>query len=91
VETFWWQTGGHLWWRTWSQPQEQIHGYLVTPSNVFEDFVVNGDDLNSEIAHWDAGLFLLRGDDLRVQWLDAATSQQVQSGVFGLESLPQLN
>lgn len=89
VETFRWQTGGHLWWRSWSKPGEQIQGFIEFTNGRFDDFVEDADTLAEEIGDWQRGRFPYRGEVLRVSWLDDEESRRVRTAVFGLDEYRQ--
>ncbi|QGN45618.1 hypothetical protein ACN26Y_04640 [Micromonospora sp. WMMD558] len=85
VETCWWQPGGRLWWRTWSEAKEQVHGFVLMQAGVFDDFIVDVDDLDDELPDWADNRFHYRGEALTAQWLDDRSSRTVRIDVFGLD------
>jgi hypothetical protein len=91
VGTWWQQVGGHLWWRRWSEPREQVEGYLAFTGGEFDDFVEDLPTLGDELADWRMGRFLYRGELLHVTWLDDATSQQTRIDTFGLDPNPDVD
>ena len=88
VESFWLQVGGQLWWRSWSQPREQIHGYLLFEDGGFDDFVEDAHAVIDELADWRHGYFRYRGDVLEVRWLSHEESDRVRMDTFGLPHQP---
>ena len=56
-DTCWTQVGGHLWWRRWSEPKEQVSGCIVFSHGGFDDFVETTDTLVDELEQWGRGLF----------------------------------
>lgn len=87
VEAWWTSTGGHLWWRRWSDPYEVPHGYLLFRDGEFDDWVVDRQELEKDLADWSQSRFRYVGEHLVVEWLDAAASQHVRDHVFGLDPL----
>jgi hypothetical protein len=87
VETRCTQVGGHLWWRRWSEPAEGVHGFLVDAGGGFDDFVIGAEALGDELADWNQGRFLYRGETLQVSWLDDDASQRARVQTFGLDPL----
>ena len=87
VETWCTQVGGHLWWRRWSEPAEGVHGFLVDAGGGFDDFVIGAEALGDELADWNQGRFLCRGETLQVSWLDDDASQRARVQTFGLDPL----
>ncbi|GIE85475.1 hypothetical protein [Actinoplanes regularis] len=85
IETCWWQTGGRLWWRRWSEPREQVHGYIVLTSGGFDDFVEDADTIADELDSWQDGRFPYRDEVLQVRWLDDEGSRHARVATFGLD------
>ncbi|GAA4567413.1 hypothetical protein GCM10023193_46350 [Planotetraspora kaengkrachanensis] len=85
AEAWWEQTGGHLWWRTWSEAKEHVHGFVLTQAGAFDDFIVDADDVHDELPDWVNNIFEYRGEILTVRWLDDASSRTVRADVFGLD------
>jgi hypothetical protein len=85
-DTCWWQLGGHLWWRRWSEPREQVTGYLALNYGGFDDFVEDADTVVEELGNWDRGVFPYRGLLLTVEWLDDEGSRRARSATFGLDA-----
>ncbi|WP_250008793.1 hypothetical protein [Actinoplanes sp. M2I2] len=81
-----WQLGGHLWWRRWSEPHEQVTGYLALNHGGFDDFVDDADIVVDELGDWDRGVFPYRGLLLTVEWLDGEVSRRARSETFGLDA-----
>lgn len=87
VETWWSSTGGHLWWRRWSDPYEVPHGYMLSADGEFDDWVVGREELARELVDWSQNRLGYLGELLNVEWLDDAASQQVRDEVLGLDPL----
>ncbi|GIF04734.1 hypothetical protein [Actinoplanes siamensis] len=87
IDTFWRQTGGHLWWRRWSEPSEQVQGYIEFNGGGFDDFYQDAGTMVAEIGDWGHGRFPYRGEALQVRWLDDEESRQVRVSTFGLDDL----
>jgi hypothetical protein len=85
VEVCWWHTGGHLWWRTWSEAKEQVHGFVLTPAGAFDDFVDFAGEVYDELPDWVNNRFDYRGETLAVQWLDDVASRTIRTEVFRLD------
>ncbi|BAL89735.1 hypothetical protein AMIS_45150 [Actinoplanes missouriensis 431] len=85
-DTCWSQRGGHLWWRRWSEPREQVTGYFALHYGGFDDFVEDADTFVEELDDWDRGLFPYRGLILTVKWLDDEGSRRARSDTFGLDA-----
>lgn len=81
-----WQQRGILWWRRWSKPTEMVHGYLFYADGHFDDFLATDDELKHDLQGWSLGRFLLRGEDLKVFWLDDEQSRLLRERE-GLELL----
>lgn len=58
---------------------------MLTQAGVFDDFIVDIDDLEDELPDWVTNRFHYRGEALTAQWLDAPSSQAVRIDVFGLD------
>ena len=84
-DTSWWQLGGHLWWRRWSAPREQVTGYLALNYGGFDDYVEDTDTVVEELEDWQRGLYRYRGLLLTVQWLDDESSLHARTHTFGLD------
>lgn len=87
VETWWTSTGGRLWWRRWSDPYEIPHGSMLFADGEFDDWLVGRDELARDLADWQQDRLRYAGEDLEVEWLDAAASLHVRDQVFGLDPL----
>ena len=84
-EVWWQRTGGHLWWRRWSSPDEAVHGFMVLADGSFTDWVNPVDDLTDELEDWAAGMFTWLGEQLQVTWQDDQESAKTRDQVFGLD------
>ncbi|MEU8817972.1 hypothetical protein [Actinoplanes sp. NPDC048796] len=84
VESFWWQVGGHLWWRRWSGPGETVYGYLEFSHGGFDDFVEDLDAVADELDDWRDGRFEYGGETYTVRWLDEEESRHVRVTTFKL-------
>jgi hypothetical protein len=80
--------GGHLWWRRWSEPDEQVHGYIEFTNGGFDDFVADAETLAEEIGDWQRGRFPYRGEVLRVSWLDDDASRRLWVTFLGRDDVP---
>ncbi len=82
----WWtQTGGHLWWRRWSNPYVVADVWItaegVEPS--YTDAWMSGDVLDDELDLWDGGHMTVgEGARQTVRWLDEQASGRVARRVF---------
>ncbi len=74
-----WQHCGILWWRHWSKPTEMVHGYLFYADGHFDDFLSSDDELKSDLQGWPLGRFRLRGEDLKVRWLNDEQSRLLRA------------
>ncbi|MEU4689979.1 hypothetical protein [Actinoplanes sp. NPDC023714] len=74
-ETYWRILGGHLWWRRWSEPREQVDGYIALAHGGFDDFTQDTETIAGELELWSRGLFRYRGLLLTVAWLDDEASR----------------
>lgn len=71
--------GGHLWWRRWGneQPIVFLEIYFTDGScNSVTDF---GPEIWTELNRWESGLFLWRGRECSIVWLDAEEAEAVLS------------
>ncbi|GII26524.1 hypothetical protein [Planosporangium mesophilum] len=89
VETWWTEIGGRLWWRRWSEPEEGVHGFLVDKGGAITDFLLDAEHLDDELADWNQGRFMYRGEVLHVSWLDDDASQRVRVETLGLDPLDE--
>lgn len=87
VETWWMSTGGHLWWRRWSDPYEVPHGYMLFVDGEFHDWVVGREEIAQEVVEWSRNRMRYVGEVLEVEWFDGAASQHVRDQVFRLDPL----
>ena len=78
------QTGGHLWWRRWSEPREFLvllgedpEGQLVL------DHWLEGDDLTDELVDWRQGRFRFRDECLDLVWVDGPEAAAIRAGLIG--------
>lgn len=85
METYWTQTGGHLWWRRWSEAYEVPHGYMVFVDGRFDDWLVSRQYLDEDLADWSRNKLRYIGELLDVEWLDDAASRHVRDEVLGLD------
>jgi hypothetical protein len=82
----WWtQTGGHLWWRRWSDPYVVVDVW-VSAEGVeapYTDAWMSGDVLAEELDLWEGGQLTV-GNGVRqaVRWLDNQTSARVARQAF---------
>ena len=78
------QTGGHGWWRRWSDFQEVAALHLRYLDHASSLLWVDGPDLTTELEHW--GLRRLHGapEGLSLRWLSRAESRESARTVFGL-------
>jgi hypothetical protein len=84
METRWTQTGGHLWWRRWSDAHEVPHGYVIFADGGFDDWLVGPDMLDEELADWSQNRLRYTGELLEVEWLDDEASRYFRDRVLGL-------
>ncbi|MCZ0983385.1 hypothetical protein O1L60_41875 [Streptomyces diastatochromogenes] len=72
--TTWWQREGPFWRRRWVNPRElpewalsRVGPTLRLPD--FDDGVVSAEELDEQLAEWDAGTFRLGGGLFVLDWL----------------------
>jgi len=83
METYWTQTGGHLWWRKWSKPYEVPHGYMMFADGTATDWLVGPDFLDENLADWSQNKLRYVGELLDAGWLDDARSRYVRDHELG--------
>lgn len=83
AETYFEQVKGHLWWRTWSEPYEVLHGYMLLADGQFTDWVADRAELEKDIADWLSGSFQYVGVKYHVVWLSMEESRRVRDEILG--------
>jgi len=81
----WTQTGGHLWWRRWSDPYVEVEVWISADwvQEAYADGWWRRDVLDEELGLWESGQMTVGNETRRaVRWLDEQTSARVARQVF---------
>lgn len=70
------QEGGHLWWRSFSQPREMLKLWMHVDGRD-DDSWSDGEVLIADLEGWRAGVFLVGGQQYGCKWLDDAQSKPI--------------
>ena len=78
------KTGGALWWTRWADPVEfTVVAVIIDGELVADGETAAGDQLDEQLARWDAGAHVVGPATYRVTWLDQAESDRAHHEVFG--------
>lgn len=69
--------GGHLWWRSFTTPQEGLKLWTRVEGHD-DDAWSGGDELAADLHQWSAGVFRLGGLEYECTWLDEAESASIR-------------
>lgn len=84
----WTHSGGHLWWRRWSDPYVEVEVWISADwvQEAYADGWWQRDALQDELDLWDSGQMTVGNDTRRaVRWLDDQTSARVAQQVFNAD------
>jgi hypothetical protein len=74
--------GGQLWWRRWSPTRDSLWIWILLDGDYTDDFV-RDDRIEMQLADFDAGRFLVRGEELLLSWLSKEDSVRAKDEIFG--------
>jgi len=76
------QESGHLWWKRWGKPYEQLWLWTIVDGNVSE--TLGPDDYaDEELQEFASGRFLHYGEKLRVEWVPEEDAERLRATQFG--------
>ncbi len=79
----WSDVRGALFWKRFSNRREILHGYFLSTTGDFDDFLDDGLD-DDQLNDWSRGHFRWRGKVARIDWADTNKSLQIRDRTFGL-------
>jgi hypothetical protein len=76
------QESGHLWWRRWGKPYEQLWLWTIVDGN-FSDTLGPDDYADEQLREFASGRLLHYGETLRIQWVSEKDAERLRETQFG--------
>ena len=81
VEAYSKHVGGSLWWRRWAQPWDAVWLWTVIEGQFSDHWIT--DEIDEELAAYDAGRYRHQGETLRVRWTVPEEAAHLRRSKFG--------
>ena len=72
---------GHLWWKKWSTPREQLWTYTILDGSIDEAPIAEP-ELDEELDDYASGRYRFRGQALRAEWTAGGESVRLREAHF---------